>query len=84
MKVITFQDIVSLRLSPSLCYDWVASMIENKRKALLPPKISLQPSPGIFCNVMPCMIPAKTGKIWNWGGRRSKTRHPVPESNSEP
>lgn len=74
MKVITFQDIASLRLSPSLCYDWVASMIENKRKALLPPKISLQPSPGVFCNVMPCMIPAKTGKIW--GGVKLVTRYP--------
>ena len=66
MKIITFKDIISMNISPSMCFDWAESMIKNKRQALLPPKISLKPIDGVFCNVMPSIIPAvdKT----NYGG----------------
>ena len=66
MKIITFNDIVNLNIQPSMCYDWAERMIRNKRQALLPPKISMKPFDGAFCNVMPSMIPGLT--YANWGG----------------
>ena len=74
MKIITFQDIAALNIAPTLCYDWAETMIKNKKQALLPPKISMKPFDGVFCNVMPCIIPgeAKT----NWGGVKVVTRYP--------
>lgn len=64
MKVITFQDIAKLNVQPSLCFDWAESMIRHKKKALLPPKISLKPVDGVFCNVMPSMIPGTGNSNW--------------------
>ena len=66
MKVITFDDIEKLHINPETCLRWVSEMIENKKKAQLPPKISLHPADGVFCNVMPCIIPEK------WGGKGCK------------
>lgn len=74
MKVITFQNIAKLNVQPSLCFDWAENMIRHKKKALLPPKISLKPVDGVFCNVMPSMIPG-TGNS-NWGGVKVVTRYP--------
>ena len=74
MKIITFEDIASLNIDPSMCYDWAETMIKNKKQALLPPKISLKPFDGSFCNVMPCMIPGKDNS--NWGGVKVVTRYP--------
>ena len=74
MKIITFQDIVDLGIKPSMCFDWAEIMIKNKRQALLPPKISLKPTDGVFCNVMPSMIPGLSSA--NWGGVKVVTRYP--------
>ena len=74
MKIITFKDIVDLKIKPSVCFNWAETMIKNKRQALLPPKISLKPMDGIFCNVMPCMIPGIEDT--NWGGVKVVTRYP--------
>ena len=74
MKIITFKDIAELDIKPSMCFDWAEDMIKNKRKALLPPKISLKPLDGIFCNVMPSMIPGAGSR--NWGGVKVVTRYP--------
>lgn len=74
MKIITFQDIADLKIQPSLCFDWAETMIKNKKKALLPPKISLKPFDGVFCNVMPCIIPGAADA--NWGGVKVVTRYP--------
>ncbi len=73
MKCITFENIADLEISPALCYDWVENMIRNKKKALLPPKISIKPRDGVFCNVMPCMIPGEKNL---WGGVKVVTRYP--------
>ena len=73
MKVITFQDIESLHITPTTCFDWVESIIPQKKQAILPPKISMKPLDGVFCNVMPCMI----GETDNsWGGVKVVTRYP--------
>lgn len=61
MKLITFDDIKNLNIDPKLCYQWVSEMIRDKDSVLLPPKISMKPRDGVFCNVMPCIIPSPTG-----------------------
>ena len=73
MKIITFKDISNLNVPPSNCFEWAENMIKNKNQALLPPKISMKPREGVFCNVMPSIIP---GCPNNWGGVKVVTRYP--------
>lgn len=75
MKIITFRDIANLGISPAQCYDWAARAIANKGKAILPPKISLKPFDGVFCNVMPCIIPGTEDKPGHCGVK-VVTRYP--------
>ena len=74
MKIITFQDITALDITPSMCFDWAEAMIKNKAHALLPPKVSLKPRDGVFCNFMPSVIPGTESA--NWGGIKIVTRYP--------
>lgn len=78
MRFITFEEINNLHIAPSLCYDWAVSMIKNKKDSLLPPKISLKPRDGVFCNVMPSIIPQDV--FGHVGGVKVVTRY----SNREP
>ena len=71
MKIITFEDIEKLHINPDTCMRWVSEMIENKKKAQLPPKISMHPADGVFCNVMPCIIPGNVAE--KWGGKGCKS-----------
>lgn len=70
MKLITFDDINKLNISPLQCYNWVDEMIYNKKDTQLPPKISLHPSDDSFCNIMPCVISKE------YGGVKLVTRYP--------
>ena len=79
MKIINFEDIQSLAISPLECYKWAEEAIHNKKSAILPPKISMKPFDGVFCNVMPSIIPGKDGEIG--GGKGS---NPLSGSDSEP
>lgn len=74
MKVISFDDIVKLNIHPLCCYDWAESMVKEKRKALLPPKISMKPCDGVFCNVMPSMLMGTMDT--SYGGVKVVTRYP--------
>ena len=74
MKIITFKDIQNLNISPIECYSWVEKMITNKRETILPPKISIKPVDGVFCNVMPSIIPNEN--IKSAGGIKVVTRYP--------
>lgn len=56
MKLISFDDIKELNIDPLTCYDWVVETLKNKKKATLPPKISMHLDGDGFCNVMPCII----------------------------
>lgn len=73
MKVITFEDIKALSIEPSVCYQWATEMIKNKNEALLPPKISIKPLEGVFCNVMPSFVPTPNGQM---AGVKVVTRYP--------
>lgn len=68
MKIINFKDIQSLAISPLECYEWVDETIRNKNSAILPPKISMKPIDGVFCNVMPSIILGVDGKSSRGGG----------------
>ncbi len=69
MKVISFDTITGANISPAECYKWVEEMIARKNNTLLPPKISMKPLDGMFCNVMPSVVE-------NRGGVKVVTRYP--------
>ncbi len=70
MKVITFNDIKSLDISPVKCYEWVEEALMHKNEAILPAKISLHLENDAFFNVMPCLLPQQDA-----GGVKVITRH---------
>lgn len=72
MKIITYDTITSLNISVKEFYGWTVEMLQNKSRSILPPKISIKPSDGVFCNVMPCMI--NTSAFY--GGVKTVTRYP--------
>ena len=73
MKIINFDDVRSLGISPVECYEWVSEMILHKADALLPPKTHMNMPGNIFCNVMPSLISVPSG---NYGGVKAVTRYP--------
>ena len=73
MKLITFEDIQGLGITAEQYYRWAVEMIEHKHLAVLPPKISLKPYDGVFCNVMPSFI-TRGGK--DYEGVKVVTRYP--------
>lgn len=73
MKFITFQEICKLSISPATCYHWASEMLLHKQDAILPPKISMKPMDGVFCNVMPSIISDNNRK---YGGIKTVTRYP--------
>lgn len=73
MKLITFEDIKKLKIPVETYYSWTLEMIENKEKTILPPKISIKPYDGVFCNVMPCFIPNAKN---DYEGVKTVTRYP--------
>lgn len=74
MKIITFDDIKELNITPETCFKWVNDMIVNKSNTILPAKISMKPAEGIFCNVMPCIL--GNGKQYYSGGVKIVSRYP--------
>ena len=73
MKLITFKDIVSMNIALGNCYQWVIDTLKQKQETILPPKISIKPKEGSFCNVMPSILPDDTfGSI---GGIKVVTRY---------
>lgn len=73
MKLITFKDIINLNIPVSEYYGWTEEMIAQKNDAILPPKISIKPEPGVFCNVMPSVVKANGV---SYGGVKVVTRYP--------
>ena len=73
MKIINFEDIKSLSILPSICLEWVEETIRSKKSAILPPKISMKPFDGVFCNVMPSIISQVSENFSRGGGKGSNT-----------
>lgn len=82
MKLITHMDITSLNIPVKTCYNWVVEMIIHKKEAILPPKISMKPYDGVFCNVMPSII---KNNVHTYGGVKIVTRYPerIPSLDSK-
>ena len=58
MKIIDFNTIRNLKVSPQYCVNWVDEALRIKYSSQLPKKISLVLNQGkIFYNTMPCLIP---------------------------
>lgn len=83
MKVVSFPDIAQLSIDSIEAYRWVTEMIERKENALMPPKVSMKPGDGIFCNVMPSIVRDERGR--QWGGVKTVTRYPhrIPSLDSK-
>lgn len=73
MKIISFDDINSLEISPRDCYQWVEDMITHKQDTFLPPKTHMNLPGNIFCNVMPSFINLHENIV---GGVKVVTRYP--------
>lgn len=73
MKIITHEDIAKLNIPPAECYKWATEVIANKQNTVLPPKISMKPHEGEFCNVMPCIISSGDEM---YGGVKIVNRYP--------
>lgn len=74
MKIINFEDVKALNISPAECYKWASYMIANKSDTLLPPKISMTMPEGRFCNVMPSLVNGLNGA--GFGGVKIVNRYP--------
>lgn len=57
MKIISFNDIKGLQISPLQCLEWAKFILMNKYNCTLPPKISMKMENDIFVNTMPSFIP---------------------------
>lgn len=71
MKVIDFEQIRALNISPAQYFTWVSEMIQNKADAILPAKLSLKPMDGVFYNIMPSILPKE-----KFAGVKVVTRYP--------
>lgn len=82
MRIISFDDVRSLNISPAECFKWVSNMIEHKDAAILPAKIHMNLPGNIFCNVMPSLVHDGDDI---WGGAKLVTRYPerVPALDSK-
>ncbi|MDH6343469.1 ornithine cyclodeaminase/alanine dehydrogenase-like protein (mu-crystallin family) [Parabacteroides sp. PFB2-12] len=57
MKIISFNEIKALNISPEACIKWVYDAFCSKYTAKLPPKISMKIDEKIFFNTMPAYLP---------------------------
>lgn len=57
MKIIDFNAINNLHISPAQCIEWAKHMLINKYECSLPPKISIKMDGDVFVNTMPSYIP---------------------------
>ena len=58
MKIIDFEKIRELSISPAECVNWIEEAFKIKYSSYLPPKISLKLPGNIFFNTMPCYVPS--------------------------
>lgn len=68
MKIISFEKIRDLNITPSQCMSWIKESFLLKDKSQLPAKISVHPKGTDFFTSMPCFIPAKCDKEVSYFG----------------
>lgn len=57
MKLITFNDIKALNITPHQSYEWIDFVLRNRDKFVLPTKVRIPLEGSDYCNVMPCSMP---------------------------
>ena len=57
MKLITFNDIKSLGITPQQSYEWIDFVLRNRDKFILPTKVRIPLEGSDYCNIMPCSMP---------------------------
>ena len=82
MRVISFEDIKQLNISPLTCYEWVSEMIMHKKDAFLPMKTHMNMPGNVFCNVMPGILHLEDA---SYGGVKVVSRYPdrIPALDSQ-
>lgn len=58
MRIVDFEMIRSLSISPANCVEWVESALRMKYDSCLPHKISMTITPDVFFNTMPSYLPS--------------------------
>ena len=58
-RVITFEDICAMNISPKTCVDWATEAIQSKNEWILPEKNSIKFGDNCFFNTMPSLQPQK-------------------------
>ena len=58
MKIIDFETIRNLSISPADCVKWVETALRMKYDSCLPHKISMTIEPDVFFNTMPSYLPS--------------------------
>lgn len=62
MKLISFNEIKSLNITPQQSYEWIDYVLRNRDKFVLPTKVRIPLEGSDYCNVMPSSLPE--GKIF--------------------
>lgn len=57
MRMIDFNTIKNMHISPQTCLEWVKDAFIHKSEAQLPSKVGITQPDNIFFNTMPCLIP---------------------------
>ena len=80
MKIISHNEIINLKISWNEIFDWVETIITQKNKMILPPKLSMKREGGVFYNTMPSILP-----LYNIAGVKVVSRYPqrVPSLDSQ-
>lgn len=77
MRIISREQIETLRISPEKCVEWVREAFLMKDRCQLPPKISLHPQGTDFINTMPCILPPEYHTFGCKVVTRIKGQHPA-------
>lgn len=63
MKLISNKDVISLKISPIDCVNWVREAFIMKSECQLPAKMSVHPTGNDFFTTMPCLLPKQIGRF---------------------
>ena len=75
MKLITFEEIKSLGITPEMSYEWIDYVLRNRDRFILPTKVKIPLDGSDYCNLMPCAMPDEKYfgiKVINRSERRHK------------
>lgn len=81
MKIITAEEINSLRISPLTCVEWVTDSFKMKYDSQCPAKMSVHPAGNDFITTMPALLPNETQTFGVKVVSRVNGRHPALHSD---